>query len=338
MDKHGITYILLKLTKRKDRVSVFILVAGGAGNSMGRLYSTLILLSLIWGTSFLFMKILLLNLTPIAIVFGRCFFGTMMLAIIIFIKREKINYQQLPWGKLFLVALTNNALPWLLICSSETKITSSLASCINATTPIFTLLIGYFFFSTALKKNHWIGIVIGLFGILVLSEVKLNDLFTSNTMGVLLMSGAALCYGLGTQFSHKYLSHLSVYTLSFFTIFLSTVISFVAMLSFNPHSLQGFEHSDIYFPLIGLGSFGSGIAYLFYYYLVKKGSPEFASLVTYLVPVSAIIWGAVILKESIHFSILLGLLFIFTGIYISSKKSKLKKKSYSIDTSCKGVK
>lgn len=297
---------------------------------MGRLYSTLILLSLIWGTSFLFMKILLFDLSPAAIVFGRCLFGTIILFIIFQLSKEKMNFKQLPWGKLFLVALTNNALPWLLICSSETKISTGLASSINATTPIWTLLIGFFFFTSILKKNQWIGIIIGLFGIIILSEIKPGDLVSSNTLGVFLMSGAALSYGIGAQLSHKYLSHLSVLHTSFFTLLLSTIISFFIMMGFNVHSLQEFNHPDILFPLIGLGSFGSGIAYLLYYFLVKKGSPEFASLVTYIVPVSAIVWGAVILKEAIHLSMFLGLLLIFAGVFISSKSSKSAAKKEAV--------
>lgn len=119
---------------------------------MGKLYGALFLLSLIWGTSFLFMKLLVVHLDPAAVVFGRCLFGTVILFIILLFSKEKINFKQLPWAKLFFVALTNNALPWLLICTSETKITSSLASIFNATTPVWTLLIGFFFFSAFLRN------------------------------------------------------------------------------------------------------------------------------------------------------------------------------------------
>lgn len=288
---------------------------------MGKLYSALILLSLIWGTSFLFMKILLFELDPAAIVFGRCLFGMIMLLIIILFRKEKVHLKKLPWSKLFFVALFNNALPWLLICSSETKISSSLASGINATTPVWTLIIGFFFFASPLKKQQWIGIFIGFIGIFVLSEIKLADVFSSNTLGVVLMLGAALCYGIGAQLSKRNLSQLSVLQISFFTLALSTMISFIVMISIAPDSLGRFNQLNLLFPFVGLGAFGSGIAYLLYYYLVKKGSPEFASLVTYIVPVSAIVWGAVVLKESIHLTMIVGLLIILLGVYISSRSS-----------------
>jgi drug/metabolite transporter (DMT)-like permease len=294
---------------------------------MGKLYSALILLSLIWGTSFLFMKILLFDLDPTAVVFGRCLFGTIMLFIIVLLSKEKFHLKKLPWHKLFFVALFNNALPWLLICSSETKISSGLASGINATTPVWTLIIGFFFFTSSLKKKQWVGIIIGFLGIFVLSGIKVTEIFSGNTLGVLLMSGAALCYGIGAQLSKRDLSELSVLQISFFTLALSTMISFIAMMSIAPDSVLRFNHLNLLFPFVGLGAFGSGVAYLLYYYLVKMGSPELASLVTYIVPVSAIGWGALILKESIHSTMIIGLIIILAGVYISSKSTNTPAKT-----------
>jgi drug/metabolite transporter (DMT)-like permease len=273
------------------------------------------------------MKIILSTMAPAAVVFGRCLFGMVTLFVIFLFSKEKIQFKNRPWGKLVLVALANNALPWLLICSSETIITSGLASIINATTPIWTLMIGFFFFSSSLKKNQWIGILIGFLGIFILSDIKPGDFFTGNTLGIILMTGATFCYGLGAQMSKKYLSQLSVIETSFFTLTISTIVSFIVMIGFAPQSIPAFFHVNILLPFIGLGAFGSGIAYLLFYFLVKKGSPEFASLVTYLVPVSALVWGAILLKEAIHLEMLIGLFVIFFGVYISSRKSKLKSKN-----------
>ncbi|WML43547.1 DMT family transporter [Neobacillus sp. PS3-40] len=294
---------------------------------MGKLYSALIGLSLIWGTSFLFMKILLATLDPSAVVFGRCLFGLIMLLVIFLLSKEKIQFKKLPWGKLLLVALANNILPWLLICSSETIISSGLASIINATTPIWTLIIGFLFFASSLKKKQWIGILIGFLGIFILADIKPSAFFSENTLGILLMTGATFFYGLGIQMSKKYLSQLSVLETSFFTMLISTIFSFIIMVGLAPKSLPALLDMNIILPLIGLGMLGSGVAYLLFYFMVKKGGPEFASLVTYLVPVSAVIWGAVLLKESIHLTMIVGLIVIFMGVYISSHKSKLNTKN-----------
>ncbi|MDR6124352.1 drug/metabolite transporter (DMT)-like permease [Bacillus sp. SLBN-46] len=291
---------------------------------MGKLFSALAVLSLIWGTSFLFIKLLLTSMDPVLVVFGRCLFGSMILLLIVVLKKKKFQLNTLPWFQLLLVALANNALPWLLISSSETKLTSGMASIINATTPIWTLIIGAFFFSSSLRKNQWIGIIIGFLGIFILSDFRLGDIYSGNVIGILLMTGATLCYGIGSHLSKKYLAHLSVLETSFFTLLFSTGISLIMVLFKTPHSLSTFVNMNTLGPFVGLGVLGSGIAYLLYYYLVKEGSAEFASLVTYLVPVSAIIWGTFLLQEQIHLSMMVGLLIIFSGVYISTIKPKEK--------------
>jgi drug/metabolite transporter (DMT)-like permease len=291
---------------------------------MGRLYSGLIGLSLIWGTSFLFIKVLILSMAPEAAVFGRCLFGAITLFLIYLFTKQKNPIKKLPWLQIFFVGLTNNVLPWLFISSSETRLSSSLASIINATTPIWTLIIGYLFFSSHLRKNQWFGIIVGFIGIFILSDFKIGAFHSGNTLGIILMSGATICYGIGVQLSEKHLSKLSVIETSFFTLAVSTIISFFIMLVTAPHSLNNLINIHTIMPLLGLGALGSGVAYILYYYLVKAGSAEFASLVTYLVPVSAIIWGALILNEAIHLSMIIGLLIIFSGVYISSLKFKQK--------------
>ena len=292
---------------------------------MSKLYGALIVLSLIWGTSFLFMKILLDTLDPAVIVFGRCFFGFLILGIIyLIVKRGQRNGKKLPWVKITFVALMNNVIPWLFICSSETKISSSLASIINATTPIWTLVIGFLIFSSPLRKNQWVGIIVGFIGIFILSEIKPGDFNAGHLSGVLLMSCATFCYGVGSHLSKKFLSDLSVLETSFLTMAFSAAISLVWVLITGPGQLAELFDVSVILPFVGLGVLGSGIAYLLYYFLVQKGSPEFASLVTYLAPVSAIFWGALLLNEKIHASMMIGLAVIFAGVYISSLKVKGK--------------
>ncbi|RDU38416.1 EamA/RhaT family transporter [Neobacillus piezotolerans] len=290
---------------------------------MGRLYASLIGLGIIWGTSFLFIKILLKTLDPAEVVFGRTFFGAAMLLVIAFAAKKSMrNFRKLPHAKLIGIALANNILPWLLISAGETKITSSLASIINATTPIWTLLIGFLFFSARLRKNQWAGAFIGFCGIFILSDFGSEAFGRSNLAGILMMSGAALCYGIGSQLTKKFANDIPIFELSLYTLAFSSAASFIAMLA------TGLPEPSVFFSLanigafLGLGAIGSGIAYLIYYFLVQKGSPEFAALVTYLAPVFAIIWGAFLLEEQIHLSMLAGLGLIFFGVFISSLKKK----------------
>jgi drug/metabolite transporter (DMT)-like permease len=292
---------------------------------MARLYGALFTLSLIWGTSFLFIKLLVEPLGAWGVVFGRCLFGTVILLLIIAFRKDWKGLKGLPFGIIVLVSLLNNALPWYLIALSETKITSSYASLINATTPIWTLIIGFLFFQNKLRLLQWLGIALGFFGIIILSGVDITSIKDQSIVGLFTMVGATLCYGYSTHLTKKYLSTVSVTMISFSTLIVSALISFIMVLLTDRTIFTMILEPSIFGALVGLGVFGSGIAYLLYYYCIQKGSPEFASLVTYLVPISAMVWGAVILKEEIHFSMITGFILILAGVYVSSKKPKENK-------------
>lgn len=291
---------------------------------MARLYGALFTLSLIWGTSFLFIKLLVEPLGAWGVVFGRCLFGTVILLLIIAFRKDWKGFKGLPLGMIILVSLLNNAIPWFLIALSETKLTSSYASLINATTPIWTLIIGFLFFHNKLRMFQWLGIALGFFGIIILSGVDVANLKDQSIVGLFTMVGATLCYGFSTHLTKKYLVNVSVTMISVSTLLVSSIISFIMVLITDHSIFTLILEPSIFGALVGLGVFGSGIAYLLYYYCIQKGSPEFASLVTYLVPISAMIWGAIILKEEIHLSMITGFIFILGGVYVSSKKPKEK--------------
>jgi drug/metabolite transporter (DMT)-like permease len=294
-------------------------------SGMARLYGALFSLSFIWGMSFLFIKLLVEPLGAWGVVFGRCLFGTVILFLIITFRKDLKGLKGLPVGMIILVALLNNAIPWYLIALSETQITSSYASLINATTPIWTLIIGFLFFQTKLRLFQWLGIALGFFGIIILSGVDVTNIKDQPIVGLITMVGATLCYGSSTHLTKKYLSAVSITMISFSTLLVSTIISFIMVLITDGTIVTRILEPSIFGALIGLGVFGSGIAYLLYYYCIQKGSPEFASLVTYLAPISAMIWGAVILNEEIHLSMIAGFILILAGVYVSSKKPNEKK-------------
>jgi drug/metabolite transporter (DMT)-like permease len=291
---------------------------------MVRLYGALFTLSLIWGTSFLFIKLLVEPLGAWGVVFGRCLFGTVILLLIVAFRKDWKGLKGLPLGMIILVSLLNNAMPWFLIALSETRITSSYASLINATTPIWTLIIGFLFFHNKLRMFQWLGITLGFFGIIILSGVDVTNIMDQSIVGLFTMVGATLCYGYSTHLTKKYLSNVSVTMISLSTLMVSALLSLIMVLLTDRTIFTMIFEPSIFGGLVGLGVFGSGLAYLLYYYCIQKGSPEFASLVTYLVPISAMLWGAVILNEEIHLSMITGFILILAGVYVSSKKPKEK--------------
>lgn len=292
---------------------------------MKRLYMALLTLSLIWGTSFLFIKLLVGEIGVWGVVFWRCMFGVGTLFILLFFQGKLGLLKNLPWVPLLLIALLNNAFPWALIAMSEMSISSSMASVVNATTPIWTILIGFSLFSSRMEKTQWFGVLVGFFGILVLLDLNIVQLFHHNLMGVGTMLGATICYGFGAHLSRKHLKNVPITIISFSTLGLAGIVSGIFVLLFQPEAFLGITSISTFISLVGLGVFGSGIAYLLYYYMVKEGSAEFASLVTYIVPITAMLWGSLLLDEHISLTMLIGLVLIFSGVYLSSYKTKKQK-------------
>lgn len=292
---------------------------------MKRLYAALITLSLIWGMSFLFIKLLVVDLGVWGVVFWRCMFGAGTLFILLLVQNKLKLLRNLPLLPIVLIAILNNALPWALIAVSETSISSSLASVVNATTPIWTILIGFSIFSSKMEKMQWIGVSVGFLGIIVLLELNVLQLFQDNLLGVGTMLGATICYGFGAHLSKRHLQNIPITVISFSTLAVAGILSGIMMAFVQPSGFLAVGSVSVVVSLIGLGVFGSGIAYLLYYYMVKEGSAEFASLVTYLVPITAMLWGSLLLDEKITPHMLFGLILIFSGVYLSSYKTKAKK-------------
>jgi drug/metabolite transporter (DMT)-like permease len=199
-----------------------------------KLYGALFTLSMIWGTSFLFIKLLVNELGPWGVVFWRCLFGTVtLLFILFFFKKQDISRLRiitLPWIPLIFVALFNNVLPFGLIAMSEMKISSSLASVINATTPIWTIVMGSIFFMVPVRGKQWIGVFVGFIGIILLINLDFESLLNENFVGAGTMMAATFCYGLGAQLARKYLTQLPVIIVSATTLFMSMMISYPLML------------------------------------------------------------------------------------------------------------
>ncbi|RFU64929.1 DMT family transporter [Peribacillus glennii] len=291
---------------------------------MVRLYAALIGLSLIWGLSFVFMKWLLPVAGVWGIVFLRCLAGVAVLLPVLWWKRSEINWK-LPWKALIIVGIFNCGLAWALIPLSETAINSNTASILNATTPIWTGLIGFIIFSFVLTARQWMGILIGFFGILVLMDFQVGELFGTEFIGIGTMLLASICYGFAGQLTKRFLSDTGVLVITTFTLLTGAVNGLAGMLFTEPIQIEKIIDPLVIFAIVGLGCFGSGLGQLIYFYINKKGSPELASSVTYLIPGTAMVWGYVLLGESITPNVILGLLIIFAGVYLSSRKQKTKR-------------
>ncbi|ANE45309.1 multidrug transporter [Paenibacillus swuensis] len=287
-----------------------------------KLYGTLILLSLIWGGSFYFIKILLEDFGPWTIAFFRSGTGLVTIIGIMLVLRKPFGFKRMAWGPMAIVAMLNTAVPWALIAHSETLLTSGMASVLNATTPMWTLLVGLLFFGGVFNRMQGLGLVMATLGLIVLLDVNPVSIISVDPIGLLAMMAATFCYGLSSQLSKRYLGGMSMYQIAFGTLLCGMIGSGFAAFTFeqvNFAPLASLHHVGV---LVGLGAFGSGLAYILFYSLLQKGSPEFAASVTYLVPATAILWGATLLGEELRWSLLAGLALILGGVYMANRKPR----------------
>ncbi|ANS76552.1 multidrug transporter [Paenibacillus yonginensis] len=288
------------------------------------LYFALILLSLIWGGSFLFVKILLDDYGPWGVAFMRSSFGLVVIVGIMLVTRRPFGFKNIRWLPMAAISLINTAVPWALIGFSETRLTSGMASILNATTPLWTLVIGVVLFQAATTRRQWLGMVIALVGLVILVGLRPGTLTSVDPVGLTGMLGATLCYGFGTQLTKRYLPGLTLYQTTFGTLVSAMLGSGVMAFSTEQVSFAHLASLPVLGAVIGLGVFGSGLAYVLFYFMVQKGSPEFATMVTYLVPVTALVWGFTLLDETVSWNMLAGLCFILGGVYLAGSKGRKK--------------
>jgi drug/metabolite transporter (DMT)-like permease len=293
------------------------------GTTLPRLvYAALILLSLIWGGSFYFIKVLIHDFGPSTIAFLRSSCGLIVVTSIMLILRKPFGFRQIPWFPMIAMALINTAIPWSLIAFSETHLSSSMASILNATTPVWTIVVGILLFRNGSTRNQWWGVAIASVGLIVLIGLRPGTSITIDKIGFVCMLAATFCYAIGSQLSKRLLMGYSMYQISFGTLLTSLIGSGSVAFATESISLPDLVSATNLPMIIGLGAFGSGFAYILFYYMVQKGSAEFATMVTYLVPSTALLWGYALLNEEIKWNMLAGLFIILGGVFLAGRRPR----------------
>lgn len=288
-------------------------------------YMALITLSLIWGLSFVFIKYLLEPVGVWGTVCFRCFAGAIILLPFLWAKRRKVVPSHIPWKAIIIVGIFNAGIPWGLIALSETQINSNTAAVINALTPICTAMIGFLFFSIVLTTRQWIGVFTGFVGVLIIMDFQVLGLFSNHPVGVGTMILATISYGFASQYTKRHLQGTSILLITTFSLLVGALIGGIGMLFTQPSlSVEVWTTPLFIISIVGLGCLGSGVAHLLFYYMVKEGSAEFATSVTYFVPLTAMVWGYLLLNEPVTSHLTIGLLFIFLGVYLATRKGTVR--------------
>lgn len=286
-----------------------------------REYSVLFALALIWGISFYFIKIAVLDISPATTVALRLTFSVATLAVILAVRPELARGLRRYWKLGVLVGIINNLIPFMLISWGETRIATGVASILNATTPLFTVLLANWWRGPVrepLTARRGAGVALGFVGVGVLvgpSALRLSGGNPGYALGALAVLVAAASYGVGAILSRRF-NGSAVLVAPFSCQVAALVFALPIAFVWDPPShLPSLAALG---AVAELGILGTAVAYLLYFWLIRHVGATRTSLVTYLLPCTALIWGALLLGEHVSWNALAGLLLVLLGTMLTN--------------------
>lgn len=276
-----------------------------------------VLLSVIWGSSFILMKMGMQGLSPYQVASIRILSAGLVLLPFGWRSFQAVRRERLPL--VFLSGILGTFFPAFLFCIAETRIDSSLAGILNALTPIFTLLIGALFFHSPVGWRKWSGVALGFLGLVMLilsGRQQVSFTYLGYASFILI---ATLLYGVNVNMVNRYLRDVGsreIATVAF-TMLIPLSLGILAATGFF-----GMERTDVFLGSTAasavLGVLGTAAASILFYMLLKRAGPVMSSMVTYGIPFVALAWGA-FAGESIGGAQVACLVLILSGVYMANR-------------------
>ena len=273
------------------------------------------LLATVWGLSFFLTEICLRELHPATVAAGRVATAALTLLILARLAGHRMPARLADWAPLALMGLINNALPFSLIMWGQTRIDGGLASILNATTPLFTFVLAHFLTrDERMSRRGAAGITVGFLGALVLVGPGALAGLDAQSWGQFAVLGAAVCYACSGIYGRR-LRHLSpLVAAAGMTTAAALIMLPVAALLDRPWTAS--PDTATWTALLTLGLVSTAFAYILYFRILASAGATNVLLVTFLVPITALLLGTLILGERITLTALSGMLLIFAGLAV----------------------
>jgi drug/metabolite transporter (DMT)-like permease len=289
-------------------------------------YLILFILAALWGASFLFIKVAVAEMSPLTLVFVRLALGALGLLLFVPFKPEIMQGWHTRLGAFFIVAIFNAIIPYLTISWGEQHVSSGMAAILNATTPLVLVLISNWW--PGGERLTWLrfgAIGIGFVGVAIL--VGPTAFVTGGSslylLGVLSCIIGAASYGLGSLLTRTYLVGLPLMQQAIGQIGMGAII--LLPVEGIALAIQPQTHIPSFWAIasaLALALGGTTLAYICYFWLLEHVGPTRTLIVTYLLPCTALVYGALLLHEAVAPNSLLGLALVLTGIFLTGKKSQ----------------
>lgn len=280
-----------------------------------------LLAALVWGGSFLFMKVALGGVSFGQVLWSREILGALTLGAIVLIGRHRLPREPIVWFHFVVIALLNSVIPHGLFAWSQQHISSGLAGIYNSTTPIATAILAAALFRVErVNASQFFGIALGVLGVVVIiAPWQLGD-FGGSFWGQVGCLVASACYGFAIGYLRKFISHRPIpgITVAFMTIGISGAIMLLLtpVLAIGPVELSW----QVVGSLLLLGALGTGIAYYWNINVLRAWGATASSTVTYVIPVVAVGLGVLLLGETLHWYEPVGAAIILVGILFTQQR------------------
>ncbi len=273
-------------------------------------------LALIWGASFMFIKVGVRELDPAALVWLRLVLAALVLVptALVVLGQAAIAEGRARLGPLAVMGMVNAAVPFLLLTWAETRIDSGLTAILQATAPLFTLLISIGVGDEQFDLSRAVGVLVGLVGVVVLVGGIGGE--SSELVAGLAVVVSGLCYAVGSVYAAHALGRTEPLVIGAGSLVVASIAVAPFGMATLPTSLPGWKVTA---SVVILGVVGTGVAYILYFALLRGAGPSRAILVTYLVPGVAVAYGVVLLGEPLLLATVVGLVLILAGVAFAAR-------------------
>lgn len=280
-----------------------------------RAFPYLLLVGSIWGSSFLFIEVIVDETGPTEVVTGRLFFGMLAIGAYMLITRKGVPVTPQLLLQVSVLAIVSNIIPFALISWAQEHIQSGTAAILNSTMPVFTSL-----FAAALldeerfTASRLLGLVLAVSGVAVLTGDDITHVTDSSVLGELAVVASGVCYAIGAVYSRNLLAKHEPLGLSVLQVSIACLLSIPLMFAVTGGSPSFGLSPEAWASLLALGVLGTGLAYVLYLWLIEHVGSVRASLVTYVIPIVAVFLGWLVLDETVGLNTIAGGLLIVAGV------------------------
>jgi drug/metabolite transporter (DMT)-like permease len=285
-------------------------------------------MALIWGASFLFMKVALDGVSFTQVAWSREILGALTLGVIMIIGRHRLPLEPIVWLHFLVIGITNCVIPHLLFVWAEQSVSTGLAAIYNSVTPLATAVLAALVFRVErLARTQVVGVLVGVLGVIVIIGPWRLASLAGDFYGQLACIGAAVSYGIAIGYMRKFVSRrpISGTSVAFMTVGMAAAVMIVLtpFIAIGPVTLT--------LPVVGslvlLGALGTGLAYIWNIGVLRAWGPTSVSTVTYVIPVVAVILGVVILHETFSWNEPVGAVLVLVGILVTQQRIRMRAKT-----------